>query len=235
MRTLYGNINASLYQKTQLDKELWRIYLRFELDPNFRNILDRIHLFRQKLTLIGLENDYVKSRSKRCTLPLLGLQCLQLTLTLILLLPGLIFFGPLLYLCNDLSQRYAQSLLKNSAFKLMGKDVLASAKVLNAFKFMPFLYTALGMGIFRCVHWSHSRLNMARVMPASLVVVFGLTLVSIFGIVSISAWDLIVDLLHSIRVSLIFADPRKAALLESIREQGGELELDMQRYMIGSS
>jgi hypothetical protein len=233
--TLYGGGDASLYQKTQLDKELWRIYLRFELDPNFRHILYRIHLYRQKITLIGLKNDDIGSRSKRCTLPLLGLQCLQLTLAFLLLLPGLLFFGPLLYLCNSLSQRYAQRLLKNSAFKLTGKDVLASAKILNALKFMPLLYMALGTGIFVWVHWSHSGLNMARVMPASLVVVLGLALVSIFGIVFILAWDLIVDILHSIRFSLILADPRKAAILESIREQKRELELDIQRYIISNN
>ncbi|KUJ13961.1 uncharacterized protein LY89DRAFT_753348 [Mollisia scopiformis] len=236
MESLYGGSNARLHQKSQRNKELWRLYLQFESDPNFQRILYRMYQYQRRINLLGVESEDIGGASKSyILLLLLGLRFLELALAAVLRLPGLILFGPLPYLCNNLAQRYAERLLKNSAFKLTGRDVLASAKMLNALKFTTLLYIASETAMFAWLHWNYLGQSLVRVIPAPFAVVLGLTLISFIRVVSIWAWDRTVDVLRSILVLLILADPRKACMRESLEGEKRELEVHMWQYIVSDT
>lgn len=96
-----------------------------------------------KLKKLGIEDYQIRTFKKNMLLDLLKLSKAlgRSIFSFILAIPGLIMTIPLGLLVEILSERERLKALANSKVKILGKDVVASYKILSSFIIVPFAIT----------------------------------------------------------------------------------------------
>jgi glycerol-3-phosphate O-acyltransferase/dihydroxyacetone phosphate acyltransferase len=134
--------HPSLSQVVELNRRMIVGYLKFKDDPRIVKLKTDVLKYNKRLTYAGLKDHQVE-RATRAGWRSLSLLFYRIGLLGIwggLALPGVVLNAPIIILAKIISARKAKEALAASQVKLMGRDVLATWKVLVSLGLTPVLY-----------------------------------------------------------------------------------------------
>ncbi|CEH17773.1 GLYCEROL-3-PHOSPHATE O-ACYLTRANSFERASE 1 [Ceraceosorus bombacis] len=143
-RRLYTppGVHPSLSQVVEINRRMIVGYLKFKDDPRIQQLKANVLRYNKMLAYAGLKDHQVE-RATRAGWRSLGLFFYRLGLLGLwggLALPGVVLNAPIIILAKIISARKAKEALAASQVKLMGRDVLATWKVLVSMGITPVLY-----------------------------------------------------------------------------------------------
>jgi len=215
-------------RKTILGQRILKRISGSEHDPKVRNILHRANEYHWRLSKQGLLHYQVRYavQSKKFVLVLLLVQLGKLFLAAILTAPGLVLFSPVLILANEISKSKARKAVAGSPFKVEGRDVLATWKVLAALTVSPVLYT------FYFAVWAYLAYQcQIPPIPVEIVAWSGIVLLPAITLASMYVGDYIADTFRSFRPLLMLLDPQHAKDLGELFETQCRLTTEVKRFI----
>ncbi|GME92883.1 unnamed protein product [[Candida] boidinii] len=151
-RRLYTqNKKLPLSQTIQINRNMLTGYSKFKDDPKIKHLKESVLNYNRKLFELGIRDHQVENatENKFNNFILLLSRLSQLTIFLVLSLPGVVLFSPVFIATSIISHKKQKEALKSSSVKIKAKDVIGSWKVLVGLVFAPLLYLTYSiMGTF---------------------------------------------------------------------------------------
>jgi hypothetical protein len=222
---------SSIASTSKLKKNVMRLYVQSGSNLKLRSLFDKVEQFHLQANSFGVEPKFVINSSAAHACLLLVLRSVELVPAMAMVIPGLLLFGPLLWISAVYAQRHAKHATATSAFRLQGHDVLASAKGLNALKWAPVLYVVFAVGIHIWLSWSQCGMHIAAKVSLPLAIVAALVIFTVLGLVSLLAWDFSVDVVQLMKGPFIRLNFPDVEVLEHIFYQREELVSELRLYI----
>ena len=220
LRRLYDP-NSGLYsmnRKTTLNQRILKILSPPQHDHEVENLLRRVNEYGLQLRDQGIRDHQVRYAvlSREHALVLLFFQIGKLVLVSLATAPGLILFTPILLLANSVSKKKAKWAVATSPFKIQGRDVLASWKMMTALLFTPLLFS---LYVALLTYWvSRSRWcsMLPKNLPFSIVAVLLFILLPAVTFLSLHTGEYAVGTLRSLRPLLMLLRRESARQMKDL-------------------
>jgi glycerol-3-phosphate O-acyltransferase / dihydroxyacetone phosphate acyltransferase len=241
MSQLYSEGNTlkeSLAARSQLNRDILKCYTEQKDQDNIVLLAKEVLRYKQQLNALQIRDHDVKSNAlpHRLTHLTVAYKLSILILLSVLTLPGLVLFAPVFLRAKYYSEENAKFLTSISSNRIMGRDTLATSKILSSLSTAPILYTmytALLVG--GLYHYQPvPQLVGLSIRGAVLLSVFVLICLSLITVSSLYIGDRVVDIWKSLRLWILSLAPSNVVVLKRLQEQRKDLSRKV-TYFINTS
>jgi glycerol-3-phosphate O-acyltransferase/dihydroxyacetone phosphate acyltransferase len=234
-RRLYNSDSSQypIHQKTVLHKRILRRLSSSRQDISVQNLLHRLNDYHLKLQSLGLQHHQVKYAvlSRDHALLILLLQLSKLIIASLATAPGLMLFSPIMLLAHSVSKSKARGAVAASPFRLEGRDVLSSWKVLVALTFAPLIYTFY---VASLTYWAYQNRRfgvLPHSVPVQMVPLLGFILLPAITLLSLYPGDYTIDIFKTLRPLILRLRSNTASQMHDLLQEQWELSAAVRKFV----